>query len=94
MPVGGEIGERGRFPLTGVHAIKSLQLANQLHLGLRQTHGLVVLGLATERSGQRKMALAYLKLARRLAKQQHYWLRWSETDVEIHRIGGNDVESE
>jgi tetratricopeptide (TPR) repeat protein len=33
-------------------AIKSLQIANELHLGLRQTHGLVVLGKATAKAGQ------------------------------------------
>ncbi len=71
-------------------AIKSLQIANELHLGLRQTHGLVVLGRATVEAGQRELGVEYLKLARDLAAQQQYELRAREAEEELHRLGAMD----
>jgi tetratricopeptide (TPR) repeat protein len=71
-------------------AIKSLQIANELHLGLRQTHGLVVLGKATVGAGQRQLGVEYLKLAKDLAAQQHYELREREAEEELHRLGAVD----
>jgi tetratricopeptide (TPR) repeat protein len=68
-------------------AIKSLQIANELHLGLRQTHGLVVLGKATAEAGQRALGVEYLKQARELAERQHYELRAREAEEELHRLG-------
>lgn len=68
-------------------AIKSLQIANELHLGLRQTHGLVVLGKATAKAGQQALGVEYLKQARELAERQHYELRAREAEEELHRLG-------
>jgi tetratricopeptide (TPR) repeat protein len=60
-----------------VRAMKALGLANELALGLRLTHSMVVLGLATITGGQRQLGVAYLRNARLLASEQEYWLcRW------------------
>lgn len=68
-------------------AIESLDIANQLGLGLRKTHGLVVLGLATLKVGQRDLGIAYLRHARTLADQQEYWLRMREAEEELYKLG-------
>jgi tetratricopeptide (TPR) repeat protein len=67
-------------------AIKSLQIANELHLGLRQTHGMVVLGKTTVEAGQREMGVQYLRLAKDLAVRQHYGLQAREAEKELHRL--------
>src|SRR6185436_18627292 len=56
-------------------AVRALSLANQLGLGLRQSHALVVLGLATLDMGQTDLGIAYLRGAKRLADDQEYWSR-------------------
>lgn len=68
-------------------AISALKLANELGLGIRKTHGLVVLGLATIKGGQRDLGIAYLHHARRLANQQEYWLRMQEAEEELYKEG-------
>jgi hypothetical protein len=65
------------------YAIQSLSLANQLGLGLRQSHSLVVLGLITLEEGQRDLGVAYLRHAKRLADRQEYWARSREAEDKL-----------
>jgi tetratricopeptide (TPR) repeat protein len=80
----------GDMEIARTRAIKSLEIANELHLGLRQTHGLVVLGKATAGAGQRVLGVEYLKQARELAERQHYDLRAREAEAELHRLNAID----
>lgn len=68
-------------------AIDSLQIANEPGLGLRQTHGLVVLGLATRGAGLRELAVAYLRHGRGLAETQGYWSRYHEAERILREMG-------
>ncbi len=68
-------------------AMQSLSLANELGLGLRQSHGLVVLGLATLEAGQKDLGVAYLRLARRMAMGQQYWARSQEAENKLRELG-------
>lgn len=76
-------------------AVESLRIANELVLGLKQTHDLVVLGCATIEARQHQLGIAYLKHAKRLADRQGYWLRSHEAEEQLHRFGesASDVES-
>jgi tetratricopeptide (TPR) repeat protein len=80
----------GDMEIARTRAIKSLEIANELHLGLRQTHGLVVLGKATAGAGQHVLGVEYLKQARELAERQHYDLRAREAEEELHRLQAID----
>lgn len=75
----------------GAHtlATQSLSLANELGLGLRQTHSLVVLGLTTLELGQRDLGIAYLREAKRLADIQEYWARSREAENKLLELGAN-----
>jgi len=77
----------GDAQLARERAIESLRIANELALGLRQTHDLVVLGLATIETGQADLGLAYLKHAKKLADRQEYRLRAYETEDHLQRHG-------
>jgi tetratricopeptide (TPR) repeat protein len=68
-------------------SIESLMLANELNLGLRRTHGLVVLGLATLASGDTHLAGHYFRHARALAREQGYHLRGREAEIYLQKIG-------
>jgi len=68
-------------------SIDSLHIANELMLGLRQTHGLVVLGLAMIKAGQRGLGIAHLRHAKNLADRQQYWLRGREAEDNLHLLG-------
>ena len=68
-------------------AMKSLSLANELGLGLRLTHSLVVLGLATIKAGQRDLGVAYLRHAKKLADEQEYWYRGREAENKLQELG-------
>jgi len=68
-------------------AIEALQIANDLCLGLRQTHGLVVLGQALVRSKNRRLGAAYLRHAKNRADAQGYWLRAREADEQLRELG-------
>jgi tetratricopeptide (TPR) repeat protein len=68
-------------------AIEALRIANESALGLKQTHGLVVLGRATIQAGERDLGIAYLKHAKKLADRQEYWLRGSEAEEQLQRLG-------
>jgi tetratricopeptide (TPR) repeat protein len=77
----------GEAELARQRATDSLHIANELALGLKQTHDLVVLGRATIEAGQRRLGIAYLKHAKRLAHRQGYWLRGYEAEEQLHRFG-------
>jgi len=68
-------------------AVESLLIANELVMGLKQTHDLVVLGRATIEARQHKLGVAYLRHAKRLADRQGYWLRSHEAEEQLHRFG-------
>lgn len=68
-------------------AMAALRLSNELGLGLRKTHGFVVLGLATLRTGPRDLGRTYLGQAWRMAEAQGYWLRGHEIERELEKLG-------
>jgi tetratricopeptide (TPR) repeat protein len=75
-------------------AVESLRIANELVLGLKQTHDLVVLGRATIEARQHTLGVAYLKHAKRLADRQGYWLRSHEAEEQLHRFGESASDDE
>ncbi len=77
----------GDAQLASKRAIESLRIANELVLGLRQTHDLVVLGRATIETGQPELGVAYLKHAKKLAERQEYRLRAYETEECLQKYG-------
>jgi tetratricopeptide (TPR) repeat protein len=68
------------------YALRSLRLANEMGLGLRQTHGLVVLGLATLAMELRDLGIALLRHAKRLADSQEYWARSREAENKLQEL--------
>ncbi|MCP4657232.1 MAG: hypothetical protein GY856_17625, partial [bacterium] len=68
-------------------ALSALRLSNELGLGLGKTDGLVVLGLATLKTGKTKLGKEYLRQALRLAEAQGYWLRGHEVERELEKLG-------
>ncbi len=70
-------------------AMRALSIANELGLGLRQSHALVVLGLATLEAGQKDLGVAYLRRAKRLADDQEYWSRSREAENKLLELGVN-----
>jgi tetratricopeptide (TPR) repeat protein len=70
-----------------VRAMKALSLANELRLGLRLTHALVVLGLATIKAGQGDLGVAYLRNAWRLASEQEYWHCGWQAQAALQELG-------
>lgn len=70
-----------------VRAMRALSLANELALGLRLTHSMIVLGQATVKAGQRDLGIAYLRNARFLAAEQEYWLRRWKAETALQELG-------
>jgi hypothetical protein len=68
-------------------ATASLIIANELRLGLRCTHGLVVLGRAAVASGHPRLGGSYLLQAYKLAKTQNYLMRAQEAEQELRKLG-------
>ncbi len=69
-----------------LRAMESMRIANELGLGLRQCHGLVVLGRASLLAEQRDLGEAYLRVAHRLCRVRGYWLRAQEAETELRRL--------
>jgi hypothetical protein len=82
----------GDVEIARQRAAESLLVANSLGLGLRQTHALLMLGLATARAGQRDLGVAFLKLTWNFATQQEYWLRRREAEEFLEQLGENPRE--
>lgn len=70
-------------------AMRALGMANELGLGLRQTKGLLILGLATLQEGRPRTGAAYLRRARDLANSQQYWARAHEAEEKLREIGAD-----
>jgi tetratricopeptide (TPR) repeat protein len=67
-------------------AVEGLKIANEYSLCLHQTVGLIVLGQALVKNGQRDLGIACLRSARDLAKSQSYFLRMNEADYELQKL--------
>lgn len=70
-----------------LRAMKALSLANELGLGLRLTHAMVVLGLATIKAGQGDLGVAYLRNAWHLASEQEYWHCGWQAQAALQELG-------
>ena len=68
------------------YALHSLRLANEMGLGLRQTHSLVVLGLTTLAIDERDLGIAILRQAKKLADSQEYWARSREAENKLQEL--------
>ena len=68
-------------------AMKTLMIANEYVLGLRQTHGMLILGKATMMAGERDLGIQYLRHAKKLADKQQYRLRAAEAEAELYAMG-------
>jgi tetratricopeptide (TPR) repeat protein len=68
-------------------AVASLMIANELWLGLRCTHALVILGKAMIEMQNPKLGRAYLHHALFLARKQGYLLRAQEAERELRALG-------
>jgi tetratricopeptide (TPR) repeat protein len=76
----------GDWETARIRAMESLNLANELSLGLRRTHGLIVLGLAMDAGGNRPLAINYLQHALAAANRQGYYLRGREAEQILQRL--------
>ncbi|MEE8106391.1 MAG: hypothetical protein V3T86_12720 [Planctomycetota bacterium] len=90
------LSEQSRLALTlgdaetaRLRAMGSLQICNELAMGLRVTTALVDLGKATllEGDGDLDLGRAYLDLARTMAKRQGYWLRYRDAEKTLGELG-------
>jgi tetratricopeptide (TPR) repeat protein len=77
----------GDWETSRIRAMESLKLANELGLGLRRTHGLIVLGMAMEAGGNRNLAVSYYEHALRMSRLQGYHLRGREAEQQLLRLG-------
>ncbi|HEY3568230.1 MAG TPA: SIR2 family protein [Thermoanaerobaculia bacterium] len=68
-------------------AMEALCLSNELGLGLRQSHCLVVLGLVALEADKKELGIAYLELAWRTANDQEYWARSREAENKLRELG-------
>lgn len=73
----------------GAHffACRALSFANELSLGLQRTSSLLVLGLATLRTGPKELGIAYLRQVQRLGAEQQYWSRSREAENKLQELG-------
>ena len=69
------------------YAIDALRIANETALGLHQSECLLALGNALLLANQDDLGIAYLRTARRLAKEQGYYLRSTEAETALHNAG-------
>lgn len=79
--------ELGDADLARRRALGALALANELGLGLRTTRSLILLGMATVKTGHSRLGVAYLRLAKQLGDEQQYRLRSREAEAELHKMG-------
>lgn len=79
----------GDWETARIRAMDSLLLANELSLGIRRTHALVVLGLAMDAAGNKALAINYLQHAWALAQLQGYHLRGREAEQKLHSLGAS-----
>lgn len=79
--------DQGEHDAARLRAMEAMRLANELGLGLRQCHGLVVLGLANVAANRHDLGIAYLQVAHRLSRESGYWLRAQEAEERLRRLG-------
>jgi tetratricopeptide (TPR) repeat protein len=77
----------GDSALARQRALEALQISNSHSLGLRRSHSLLVLGLATVKAAQRKLGITYLQQAREIAESQEYWLCRREATEHLEELG-------
>ncbi len=77
----------GDSALARQRALEALEISNGRGLGLRRSHSLLVLGLATLKAEQRKLGIAYLKQAQKSAEAQEYWLCRREALERLEALG-------
>jgi tetratricopeptide (TPR) repeat protein len=66
-------------------AADGLRIANDLVLGLMQTHGMIVLGIASIRAREIEIGRAYLRYAKGLAERQGYLIRVREAEEHLYQ---------
>ena len=79
--------QQGDAEAARTYAMRSLSIANECGLGLRQCHSLIVLGLATDMIGDRQMAIGYLKVAHDMCVECAYWHRKQEIETFLREWG-------
>lgn len=79
--------ELGDWETARARGSASLVIANELWLGLRRTHGLIILGLSMVRARNPQLGAAYLRHAHQLAITQGYLLRAKEAEAVLREIG-------
>jgi tetratricopeptide (TPR) repeat protein len=77
----------GDWETARIRAMDSLMLANELSLGLRRTHALIVLGRAMDAAGNKTLAVKYLQHAWSLAQLQGYHLRGRDAERRLQALG-------
>jgi len=80
----------GDGALARQRATEALEISNSHSLGLRRSHSLLVLGLAMLKSEQRKLGIAYLQQAQRIATSQEYWLCRREAREVLESLGESE----
>lgn len=68
------------------YALNALTIANEASLGLHQTECLLALGNALMLANQINLGKAYLETARRLAKDQGYFLRSTDAEAALNNV--------
>ncbi|HSK74882.1 MAG TPA: SIR2 family protein [Thermoanaerobaculia bacterium] len=74
-------------------SLQSLNLSNQLGLGLITTRALMILARAMLRAGQRELGVTYLKIVQQRARVQQYILRVREAEKFLQEEGITDLPS-
>jgi tetratricopeptide (TPR) repeat protein len=81
----------GDWETARIRAMDSLMLANELSLGLRRTHALIVLGRAMDAAGNKQLAINYLQHAWALAQMQGYHLRGRDAEKLLQGLGAQTI---
>jgi tetratricopeptide (TPR) repeat protein len=81
----------GDWETARIRAMDSLMLANELSLGLRRTHALIVLGRAMDAAGNKTLAISYLQHAWALSQLQGYHLRGRDAERLLQALGASTV---
>jgi len=81
--------EEGEFEAARERAQLSLTMALKLGLGLRQSHALVLLGMANAKAGNKDLAIAFLMQAKLLSQRQSYHTRHDEAQRLLYELMGS-----
>ena len=72
-----------------INAMKSVAIANELSLGLKQCNGLLVLGLANVKTGLIELGRSYLNAAKEFADSSGYLLKAVEAGNALKELGSD-----